>query len=261
MEKKERSLDISRSILANLKQHLHQLNSTTTILSNNNLNLLIPSNNQRYLLYISTFQHTLYYYFYSIKDEYPCILNTDFCIKGKNKSPLPESIYYGVLFNNNNNIDCKQTFLISDILLLDSQVLDTLPFNQRYSTLLKFSTESTLFQGYLNSRLKIRLSPLFHTSKLSLHKTIFKFSNQCTHVLTTFNSFYKQNFSLDLIHHTSSFTIKSTDYGNIYDIYSITTREYIGKIYIPIDKQLHLHDDSQISCQFNTTFQKWTFLH
>jgi hypothetical protein len=258
MDKRDRSLEVSRAIYTNLEKNLNKLNSTLDLNScHDNLDLLIPSNNQRYLLYISTFQNTLYYYFYSIKDEFECIHNTDFCIKGKytKNSPPQESIYYGVLFKTTSD---KMSFLISDVLLLNSQVLDTLPFNQRYSTLLKFASEqNSLFSCHLNSKIKVRLSPLFSTSKLSLHKTMFKYSNQCTHVLSPSNILLvKQNFSLDWINHTSQFYIKSTDYGNIYDIYSITTREYIGKIYIPIDKQLYLQE--VVTCKFNSTFQKWT---
>jgi hypothetical protein len=264
IDKRDVTKIVSNDIYKNLDFYLTQINTLCDDKVSSDILRLVPSNNDRYLLYISTHQNVLYYYFYSIKDEYSNNSNTDFCIKGKNgvgSRDLSDSIYYGVLFKTNSG---NSTFLISDVLVLDKKILDHLQYDARYSILLKyyplFSTSN------LNSRLKIRISPLFSTSNLALCKTSFKYSNQCTHVSSITNTFYKQLFTLDWTSKLESFKIKYTDYGNIFDIYSITTDSHYGKIYIPIDKQSQFSTElcsnqylsTIVTCKFNTQFQKWT---
>lgn len=246
----EKTKETSKQIFTSLKRHLDTLNETipTPKVLNNESPILIPSSNDRYLLYTTVLSNCTYYYFFSINNDYSNPYTTDLGIKYNSAIPkLHECVFEGVLFNNSNN-NSNQTFVLNDVLVLNGKPIRDLDYPSRHSVL----TTLQFAESIVVPRITCEVTPIFKCVDLL---KFYKHYTSTTNVLETTNKFYKKNYQLEAFKRPRQFKIEPTDYGNIYNIYDPEDDTCHGRIYL----EPHLVTDKLdvISCRFNSKFSKW----
>jgi hypothetical protein len=241
MSNHDKTKETSKQILGNLKKYIDTINEQRSIADTP---LLIPSSNDRFLLYTTVVSNSTYYYFFSINNDYSNPYTTDSGIKYNSAvAKLKECVFEGVFF--------KDTFVLNDILVLNGKTIK-LDYTHRHSML----TTLAFADALVVPKLKCEVVPIFkHVEFLKFYKHY----NSVTHVLTTgteAGTFYKKNYQLEATKQTREFKTRQTDYGNIYDIIDPKDDTNHGRVYIEPDTC----DTDLITCRFNTKFGKWVLV-
>lgn len=244
MSNHDKTKETSKQILVNLKKYIDTINEQSSSLqvTSTDTPVLIPSSNDRYLLYTTVISNSTYYYFFSINNDYSNPYTTDTGIKYNSVvAKLKECVFEGVFF--------KDTFILNDILVLNGKTIN-LDYTSRHSML----TTLAFAESVVIPKTKCEVMPIFkHIEFLKFYKHY----KSVTHVLETTSTFYKKNYQLEATKQMREFKTRPTDYGNIYDIIDPKDDTNHGRVYLEPDNS----DTELITCRFNTKFGKWVPVH
>lgn len=216
----------------------------------------VPCTLDRYLLYTIKHNKYNYCYFYHLesRDQDFCI-ETDTPILGGNGSVFSCTIFQSA------KVGKPKKVLIHDILVLNGKVLKV-DYLLRYNLLIeKIGTTSIK----VTNNYKFQVSPkLTGDTDLDVFKTNFKYP--LSHFLCVWNSYHKDLYLLESNYIMQNLVIKPQIKSEIYNVYSMTTNEDLGLLYIKslsdsryIRSLFKNVSDTHIihKCIYNERFGKW----
>ncbi len=237
---------------------------------------IIPNNNRKYYLYVTSKSsietckenYNLLYFFPSdntVKYYSQCKTTkhviSDFYLE-INNSFNNEMLLEGYLYE----VNGKYTYLLSDILVRDGDVVDC-DYALRHCLL-----NELVFEGkdlrYLNDHLTIGVHNVFRTDNenmIAVFQNNFIFRHQLCAV-EKINNFSKQQFVTEANKHDKQLAkrIENGKYADVYNVYNADNGDHEGILYIKGLKaskyiKAKLQNKSFIlqDCVFNSTFGKW----
>jgi hypothetical protein len=250
--------------------------------------VVIPNNNKKYYLFIinkneiTTNQKENYniLYFFPENESENCKLEknmySDFFMEIDykfNKNYLFEGYMY-------NHKSSKRTFLITDILIVNTNVV-TSDYNLRFNLINELASQIRLKD--LNGHLDISIHPVFKNSELLLKneqelfneqiylifKNNFIFKDEINSIETIKNKLSKTSKKRYIDNKIEKEEMKIIKKGNQIDIYlvfNIKTNNKEGILYVrTLEESRKLKeliiDQVEFNCKYNNVFKKWQILY
>lgn len=251
-------------------------------LDNTTAKYIIPNNNKKYYMLIvnksditknNINNQYKILYFFPYNNDNP----NDFYVEiDSNKTNFTKNNY---LFEGYMYVaDGQNTFLISDILAIDSIIVNC-DYSLRYSLLNKIIRDKKNYLNNLNGHLNINIHSMFEINNeddranelFNIFKNNFIFKNDINSIeyidekslIKTQNIIFDEKSST-----TQDKIISKTKYIDVYNVYNVNTNDFEGILYIKTIKdskklyELTL-ENSQIilQCLYNHTFKKWQIIN
>lgn len=251
-------------------------------LDNTTAKYIIPNNNKKYYMLIvnksditknNINNQYKILYFFPYNNDNP----NDFYVEiDSNKTNFTKNNY---LFEGYMYVaDGQNTFLISDILAIDSIIVNC-DYSLRYSLLNKIIRDKKNYLNNLNGHLNINIHSMFEINNeddrsnelFNIFKNNFIFKNDINSIeyidekslIKTQNIIFDEKSST-----TQDKIISKTKYIDVYNVYNVNTNDFEGILYIKTIKdskklyELTL-ENSQIilKCLYNHNFKKWQIIN
>lgn len=263
-----------------------ELISESKTLVNNEQKYIIPNNNNKYYLLIvnknditPNNMNNKYKicYFFPHEDS-----NDNLIFKNSKIDFYVEIDNYKTTFNHNNylfegylyNLNDQKTFLITDILAIDSKLIKS-DYSLRYSLIYKLVSQQKL--NNLNGHLTIGIHSIFE-----LDSELYDANIQASQVFKLFKNNFTFKDEISAIEHVSEISLKKHievskiaiqnetkiitkgKYIDVYNVYNTITNNHEGILYVKGLKESKLirpmfseNESIQIECSFNNNFKKW----
>lgn len=263
-------------ILESYNEHI-LLNDSIKLNLDMNSKYIIPNNNVKYFMLIINKSditpnniNNKYKICYFFTNNLTSNTKSDFYVEiDNNKTNFTKNNYLfeGYLYSKDN----QNTFLISDILAIDSSVVKC-DYSLRYSLIHKIISTQNLVN--LNGHLSINIHSMFEITEsgrsddelfnIFKHNFIFKDSINSIEYIEekSLKKLQKIIFSDETDSKKISKTIYKTKYIDVYDVKNIDTNDNEGILYIKTikdSKKLYdiCRDKIVLTCTFNHKFKKW----
>lgn len=261
-------------ILESYNEHI-LLNDSVKLNLDVNTKYIIPNNNVKYFMLIINKSditpnniNNKYKICYFFTNDSTSNIHTDFYVEiDNNKTNFTNNNYLfeGYLYSKDN----QNTFLISDILAIDSDVVKC-DYSLRYSLIHKIISTQNLYN--LNGHLNINIHSMFEITELGREDELFNIFKHNFIFKESINSIeYIEEKSLKKLQKIMfketeskkvSKTIYKTKYIDVYNVNNIDTNDNEGILYIKTikdSKKLYniCQDKIVLTCIFNEQFKKW----
>ena len=269
---------ILKPILEKYNNFIYNFNNI--YIKNDNKYMIFNNNIKYYLFIINKFSITKnssdskYKILYFFPDKFTNI-HSDFYVEIDNfkinlNPNVKTYLFEGYLYLQEN----LNTFFISDILSIDSNIIDT-NYSSRYLLLINLFNNN--INNCYNGHLYLKIQPIFkyiedsYNNIFNIFLNNYEFKNYITNIeLIDNNIFTKTSFLTIKKDDNQIKRIYKTKLIEVYNVFNIENNNLEGNLYIKTLKDskfisnLFLKNNNEfidILCEFNTQFQKWSVIN